>query len=101
MNDNPTVHIELFAGCMRVFPPGKCYGDEYIFSCSLHWINPEEVEVKGVSTLTHSPLAYRKSIGEVLTKHGVKVIGWRRKTKEGEQLIRIDVKTGKVIKEDM
>ena len=43
-----TAHIEPLASVLRVFGPGKKYGDPYEFVCTLRWLNPETVELVGV-----------------------------------------------------
>ena len=93
-----TAHIELFAGCLRVFAPGSKYGDEYVFSCSLHWLSCEEVELKGITSCAKSPIGYRHAIRDILINHGVKVLRWERKGCGEERLIRVDISTGRILK---
>ena len=57
-----TAHAELFAGCLRVFAPGTKYGDEYLFSCSLYWLNCDEVESK--RTLVKGTFVIEMDIGK-------------------------------------
>lgn len=86
-------HIELFSGCLRVFEPGKSYGDEYIFSCSVHWINCDEVELKGVTS--YSP-KYRRPLCDALARYGVKVLRWTRKGANSDRVVRVDTSTYKI-----
>lgn len=94
-----SAHVELFSGCLRVFAPGKSYGEEYVFSCSLHWVSCDEVEIKGISNPAVSPVNYRRAICNALTEHGVKILRWSRKSSKGDQLIRINTETGKFYRE--
>ena len=92
----PTAHIELFSGCLRIFEHGKSYGDEYVFSCSVCWINCEEVELKGVVSFNAN---YRRPICAILLDHGVKVVRWTRKSKSGDRMIRVDTATCKICRD--
>jgi hypothetical protein len=93
-----TAHIELFSGCLRVFAPDKSYGDPYIFSCSVHWVDPEEAELKGVTSLCSSPIRYRQLICAVLLEHGVKVMRWEHEGHGVKRMLRIDTSTGRIIR---
>lgn len=100
MNDSKSkvsADVELFSGCLRLFEPNKSYGDAYLVSCSLHWVNKEEVELKGMSSNSKFSVRYRQVICEELKKYGVKVLRWERKTDKGSSCIRIDTLTKKIL----
>lgn len=42
-----SAHIEVTAGVVRVFGPGKSYGSKYDWAASLRWMGPDTVEFLG------------------------------------------------------
>ena len=85
-------HIELLCGCIRLFEDGKNYGDEYVFTCTVRWINCEEVEFKGVTNFSPK---YRIALCDAVAKYGVKAIRWVRKKNGHYHIVRIDTETYK------
>ena len=72
----PIAQVEWIAGVLRVWAPGKQYGDPYEFSASVRCIDRETVEIMGVvKAPTHDEV--RVIINELL-RLGIKRAVWTR-----------------------
>ncbi|TWU39313.1 hypothetical protein [Novipirellula artificiosorum] len=95
-----TADIELFAGGLRVYAPGKSFeqNDPYEFGCSIHWINKQTVELKILPETIKPPVLYRQAICKALRELGVETLLWKRRTKKGERTVRLKTLTGRSAK---
>ena len=41
-------HLEPVVGILRLYEDGKTFGDEYVWSATLKWVDSETVEICGV-----------------------------------------------------
>lgn len=90
MNDY-VAHVESVASIIRIFDVDKDFGDEYLWCCTLRWINPTKVELCGVVDFPN--MSYRHAMGKTLWKMGVKEVIFNRKKDNKERTITIDVES--------
>lgn len=82
-------HVEPISSVLRVFVNEKSYGEEYLWCCTVRWINPEKVELCAVTDFPN--LAFRHAIGKALWEIGVKEIFFVRKIGDKDRVINVDL----------
>lgn len=82
-------HVEPVSSVLRVFVNDKNYGDEYLWCCTVRWINVEKVELCGVTEFPN--LSFRHAIGKALWDIGVKEVFFVRKFGGKDRAVNIDL----------
>lgn len=80
-------HLQFAAGVLRVFAPGKQYGDAYAWCATVVRVDDRTVEFLGV--LRAPTAAERVAIREELHKHGITHAVWERR--KGGKVHRAEV----------
>lgn len=73
-------HIEPLTAVLRVFAPGKGYGDPYEFACTVRWLDPETVELLGVDKPPSPSMWW--PVADALREMGVKEFVFSRGTRK-------------------
>ena len=69
-------HVEILSAVVRIFPDGKTYGDGYDMCITVRGVDPETVEVIG---LTKVPTGEQvKAMRKALNAMGIKKATWTR-----------------------
>jgi hypothetical protein len=89
-----TAHIEVLSGIVRVFEPGKAYGDTYVWSATLRWTAPDTVEYLGA---LRAPTRHEiRAMAEKLREMGVFFVLIKRLRPDGsEHLAKLDLRRSK------
>ena len=72
-----SAHLQLVAGVLRVFVPGKAYCDPYVWCATVQRVDDRTVEFLGVMRAPTS--AEREAIKAELARHGITRAVWERR----------------------
>lgn len=78
-----TAHVEILSGIVRVFAPGKKYGDPYDWAVTVRWVSPDTVEYLGA---LRSPTRHEiRAMCRELCKLGVVYVLMKRLRPDGTE----------------
>lgn len=82
------IHLEPLTSILRVYDEGKSYGDEYLWCCTVRYVNIEEVELCGV---TNFKMEYKTPIIKAFGLYGIKRLFFYRKLNGSTRRVDINI----------
>lgn len=84
-----SAHVEILSGIVRVFAPGKSYGDPYGWAATLRWVDHESVEYLGA--LRAPSWEEREAMTLKLREIGVRFVVIKRIKDGREKVAKLDI----------
>lgn len=89
MTPDYVAELEPLTSQLRIFHLGGSYGEQYIWTCTVRWVSPEEAELMAVTDFP--ALAMRHAIAEAMWLAGAKFVFFTRIKNGVKKFVRVDV----------
>lgn len=89
MNANYVAELEPLTSQLRIFKVGGSYGDQYIWTCTVRWLNPHEAELMAI--VDFPDLSLRHAVAEAMHVAGAKFVFFTRIKNGKKKFIRLEL----------
>lgn len=81
--------LEPLTSQLRIFRAGDSYGNQYLWTCTVRWVNPNEAELMAVTDFPD--LSMRHAIADAMNAAGCKVVFFTRIRNGQKKYVRVEV----------
>ncbi len=81
--------LEPLTSQLGILKVGGSYGDQYIWTCTVRWLNPQEAELMAI--VDFPDLSLRHAVAEAMWKAGAKSVFFTRIKRDEKRLVRVDL----------
>lgn len=89
MSSDYVAELEPLTSQLRIFHVGGSYGEQYIWTCTVRWVSPEEAELMAVTDFPD--LAMRHAIADAMNVAGAKFVFFTRIKNGRKKFIRLEL----------